>query len=191
VSKARREAKARDALAVATGADVASVPGGAARGVAASDKDAPAASVVAAMGIVEAKSKRARARPTTDDGCAIFVEAARLGATEREAEAEAGVNRAAVRNHPEWGPRLAAAQAEYTSAQRRIVETVARGEVEDSGQARAMFAAASWILTKRDRDTYGERQRTDLHVTPTDETTAARLAAAIDASRRPEGGDDE
>lgn len=130
------------------------------------------------------KAKRARARATTPDGCARFVELCEAGATEREAEADAGVNRNAVRQHPEWGPALARAQAAYTTRQRHIVEEVARGQVEDAQQARVMFAAASWILTKRDPDTYGDRTKADVHVTGTDDMTASKLAAAITASKR-------
>jgi hypothetical protein len=112
------------------------------------------------------------------------VELCEAGATEREAEAEANVNRNAVRQHPEWGPALAKAQAAYTSRQRRIVEACAGGEVEDPQQARVMFAAASWILTKRDPETYGDRTKADVHVTGTDDVTAGKLAAAIAAAKR-------
>ena len=108
----------------------------------------------------------------------------REGATEREADAIAGVNRAAVRNHPEWGPRLEAAAAEYLSSHRRIVEGIARGEVEDPSQGRTMLAASTWLLGKRDRENYGDHSSADVRVTGTDDATAARLAAAISASAR-------
>lgn len=119
------------------------------------DRQAPKA---AAKG----RPQRARARPTTDKGCEEFVALCREGATEREAEAKARVNRHMVRKHPKYGPELAEAQGAYTAAQRRIVERVANGEVEDPKQARAMFAAASWLLSKRDRETYGDSNRTEI-----------------------------
>lgn len=137
------------------------------------------------------KPKRARARPTTPDACARYVELVRGGATEREADALAGVNRAAVRNHPEYGPLLEQAAAEWLARQREIIQSVARGEVEDPQQARAMLAAASWLLGKRDRENYGEQSKQELHVTATDDVTAAKLATAIGAARGKGGGEDE
>jgi hypothetical protein len=129
------------------------------------------------------KAKRARARPTTPDGCARFVELCEAGATEREAEAEANVNRNAVRQHPEWGPALAKAQAAYTSRQRRIVEACAGGEVEDPQQARVMFAAAKWILETRDFESYGTRTRSEV-----DQTVSGKEGAPPVVVRFPVNG---
>lgn len=139
------------------------------------------------------KPKRAKKRPTTDEACARYVELVRGGATTREADALAGVNRHSVRNHPEWGPLLEEASAEYLASLRHIAEDVARGNVEDAQQARVRLAAATWLLGKRDRENYGEHSKTDVAVTTTDDTTAARLAAAVAAAARHRGapGDGE
>lgn len=128
--------------------------------------------------------KRKPPRPTTDEGCAAFVEARRNGATERRAETVSGVSRDAVRRHPVYGPAAIAAHEEYLESLRVGIDRVARGEVEDPQQARVMLAALTWTLGKRDRENFGDRATTDLNVTSTNDETAAKLAAAIEAAKK-------
>jgi len=131
-------------------------------------------------------AKRARARETTDAGCQAYVEARRSGATERRAESVSGVSRDAVRRHPVYGPEAVAAHEEYIEGLRALGDRIARGEVEDPQQARVMLAAVMWIVSKRDRENFGDRQTTDLNVTATSDETALRLAAAIAAKAKGE-----
>jgi hypothetical protein len=115
--------------------------------------------------MTEPKAKRAKARATTDEACAAYVEARRQGMTERAAAAHAGVSRDAVRQHPVYGPAADVAHEEYVESQRQIVDRVSRGEVEDPQQARVMLAAATWTLGKRQREEFGETSKTEMVVT--------------------------
>lgn len=151
-----------------------------------------------------AKRARARPRPTTPDACARYVDLVRGGATEREADALAGVRRDAVKAHPVWGPQVEAASAAYLAGLRDTIERVARGEVEDPSQGRTRLAAASWILGKRDRANYGESSRAEVTQTiavtsrPAADDRAellavqAEIAALLAADGgQPAGDDDE
>ena len=53
-----------------------------------------------------------------------------------------------------------------------------------------MLAAITWALERADRETYGPHIKTDVHVTQTDDVTAAKVAAVQRRRWRQCGGGD-